>query len=259
MITSPSDVPELGTVLGVWAHPDDEAYLSAGLMAAARDHGARVVCLTATRGELGTPDPATWPPDRLSAQRTRELARSLAVLGVTEHSWLGYRDGACQAVPVAEAVARLCSVIEDVAPDTVLTFGPDGVTGHPDHRVVSGWVSAAVDRAAPSGTRLLQAASPARRVARWSSLDTELGVYLPGFPVTVAEDRLAVDLVLDAGQTARKVRALLAQETQTAGLVAALGVDVYSAWVAEESFVERPRRARTPTAAATSAAGVTTG
>jgi hypothetical protein len=44
----------LGTVLGIWAHPDDEAFLSAGLMAAARDVGQRVVCVTATLGEHGT-------------------------------------------------------------------------------------------------------------------------------------------------------------------------------------------------------------
>ena len=50
MITS-DDVAELGTILGIWAHPDDEAYLSGGLMALARDNGQRVVCVTATRGE----------------------------------------------------------------------------------------------------------------------------------------------------------------------------------------------------------------
>ena len=81
MITS-TDVAELGTILGIWAHPDDEAYLSGGLMAMARDNGQRVVCVTATRGELGTPDPVAWPPDRLAAERTREMARCLAVLGV---------------------------------------------------------------------------------------------------------------------------------------------------------------------------------
>ena len=60
-------ITDLGTVLGVWAHPDDEAYLSGGLMAMARDAGSRVVCVTATRGELGTPDPQAWPPERLAA------------------------------------------------------------------------------------------------------------------------------------------------------------------------------------------------
>src|ERR671922_141060 len=39
---------DLGTILGVWAHPDDEAYLSAGLMARAVRNGSRVVCVTAT-------------------------------------------------------------------------------------------------------------------------------------------------------------------------------------------------------------------
>jgi LmbE family N-acetylglucosaminyl deacetylase len=92
MITS-TDVAELGTIVGIWAHPDDEAYLSGGLMAMARDNGQRVVCVTATRGELGTPDPVAWPPDRLAAERTRELARCLAVLGVHEHHWLDYATG----------------------------------------------------------------------------------------------------------------------------------------------------------------------
>ena len=48
-----TDVRSLGTILGVWAHPDDEAYLSAALMALAVQNGQRVVCVTATRGELG--------------------------------------------------------------------------------------------------------------------------------------------------------------------------------------------------------------
>src|SRR4029079_5500641 len=87
------NVAELGTILGIWAHPDDEAYLSAGLMALACDNGQRVVCVTATRGESGTPDPVAWPPDRLAAERTREMARCLDVLGVREHHWLPYRDG----------------------------------------------------------------------------------------------------------------------------------------------------------------------
>ncbi len=62
MMRSATGVPSLGTVLGVCAHPDDEAYLSGGLMALARSAGSRVVCVTATRGEQGTTDPRTWPP-----------------------------------------------------------------------------------------------------------------------------------------------------------------------------------------------------
>src|SRR5687767_5080808 len=163
MTESVSDVAGLGTILGIWAHPDDEAYLSGGLMAMARDVGSRVVCVTATRGELGTPDPETWPPQRLAAERTVELARCLEVLGVSEHHWLGYGDGRCADAPASEAAGSLCDRIDALRPDTVLTFGPDGITGHPDHQAVSAWVTAAFDRAAPPGARLLHSAVGERR------------------------------------------------------------------------------------------------
>lgn len=62
IVRTAGDVAGLGTILGVWAHPDDEVYLSAGVMAAAAAAGNRVVVVTATRGEHGTDDPARWPP-----------------------------------------------------------------------------------------------------------------------------------------------------------------------------------------------------
>ena len=237
MIRTGSEVAGLGTILGVWAHPDDEAYLSGGLMALARDAGSRVVCVTATRGELGTPDPQTWPPDRLAAERTKELARCLRILGVDDHHWLGYADGGCAADDPA-AVDELSAVIERVRPDTVLTFGPDGITGHPDHRAVSGWTTAAFTKAAHDGARLLYAATPEHRVRRWNDVNERLGVYLPGYPVIVPDDAPAIDLVLDPDTLARKVRALQAQTTQTAGIIATLGLEQYSGWVGTESYVE---------------------
>ena len=157
MITS-TDVADLGTIVGIWAHPDDEAYLSGGLMAMARDNGQRVVCVTATRGELGTPDPVAWPPDRLAAERTRELARCLDVLGVREHHWLDYRRRRVRAGrPGRRGRAARATVIDDVRPDTVLTFGPDGITGHLDHRTVSG-----VDRGRLRPRRTARRAAAAR-------------------------------------------------------------------------------------------------
>ncbi len=52
MLFNPT-IPNIGTLLGVWAHPDDEAYLSAGLIALVRRHGQRVVVVTATDGDAG--------------------------------------------------------------------------------------------------------------------------------------------------------------------------------------------------------------
>ena len=84
-----TDVTRLGTVLGIWAHPDDEAFLSAGLMAAARDAGQRVVCVTATLGEHGTDDPGSWPPMRMAQVREREWHASLAALGACRGDIVG--------------------------------------------------------------------------------------------------------------------------------------------------------------------------
>jgi LmbE family N-acetylglucosaminyl deacetylase len=241
VIRTGSAVRELGTILGIWAHPDDEAYLSGGLMALAGDVGSRVVCVTATRGERGTPDPQRWPPDRLGAERTVEMARCLEILGVAEHRWLGYADGGCATVPSSGAVARLCEVIEEVRPDTVLTFGPDGNTGHPDHRAVSGWATAAFERAAPPGARLLYSAVPEPWTRQWRAVNERFDVFAPGYPVTVPADRLAVHLALDPDTVARKVRGLAAQATQTAALIEELGIATYTGWVADEAFVEWTR------------------
>ena len=75
-------------MLGVWAHPDDDIYLSAGLMAAAAAAGERVVDVTATRGEGGSMDEERWPPERMGEVRTDEMQRSLEILGVAEHRFL---------------------------------------------------------------------------------------------------------------------------------------------------------------------------
>jgi LmbE family N-acetylglucosaminyl deacetylase len=202
----------LGTILGVWAHPDDEAYLSAGLMAAARDAGQRVACVTATRGEHGTADPTAWPPERLGRRREAELRASLAALGVTEHEFLGYPDGGCAQVHADSAVQRIAAIMTDVAPDTVVTFGPDGLTGHTDHRTVSAWTTAAHALAAPRA-RLLYATTTDLFADRWHDLHTQLDVfYDPSLPLRTPSDRIALELVLDRDLSDRKMVALRPSE-----------------------------------------------
>ncbi len=234
-------VTGLGTILGVWAHPDDEAYLSGGLMAAAVDAGSRVVCVTATRGELGAADPDAWPPIRLAAVRETELSASLEVLGVTEHHQLGYPDGSCTEVPVGQAVGRIARFIGQVRPDTVLTFGPDGMTGHADHRAVSTWATAAVARTpAPRQPRLLYATTIVGWADRFESLNRVLGIYPPGLPPRVALADVAFDLALPDDLLDRKVAALVAQASQVAPLVEMMGAEEFRAWVANECFRPAP-------------------
>ncbi|WP_067651287.1 PIG-L deacetylase family protein [Nocardia harenae] len=238
-------LPGTGPVLGIWAHPDDEVYLSGGLMAAARAAGRRVVCVTATRGEHGTGDPERWPPERLAATRDAELTASLAALGVTEHHQLGLPDGGCAAQPFDTVVARLAAIVAEVRPGVVVTFGPDGFTGHPDHRMVSAWAEAARSRAAPAA-RLLYPRLTAEFADTWRDLYDRLALFpTADLPWRAAPDRIAVRLRLDDASADRKLVALRAQASQTAELVALLGVETMRAWACtEETFVDAlPARA----------------
>ncbi len=224
-----------GTVLMIWAHPDDETYLVGGLSAVLTDAGHRVVCVTATRGEAGVSSAAAPHRDRLAEIRTAELEEALRILGIEEHHWLDYPDGGCADIDAQEAADRIAAVLDDVRPDTVVTFGPDGFTGHPDHRAVSLWTDLALTRASWR-PRLLHA------VAREEVVDRELaedfGVFELGRPRVCADDELDVLLELDGVVLDRKVDALLRQVSQTGGLVEAVGLERFRAWVASESLAE---------------------
>lgn len=226
-------VAPLGTVVGVWAHPDDEAYLSAGLMAAAVDLGARVACVTATRGERGTDDPETWPPRRLARLRERELAASLAVLGVTTHRWLGLADGGVASIPDALGTRIVGRVLDALQPDTVVTFGADGMTGHPDHVAIGRWATV-VARAA--GARVLHATTTASWADAFSAVHERFGVFGPAGPPRADDADLALALELDGPLLERKVAALRAQASQTSALAEAMGHEVYRRWWARECF-----------------------
>lgn len=227
---------DLGTILAIWAHPDDETYLAGGVMAAARDRGQRVVCASATAGERGTSDPADWPPPRLGRVRRWEAAAAMAVLAVDEHDVHHLPDGAL----ADDEEAGLCwasQLLRRVGADTVLTFGPDGMTYHPDHIAVHRWVTQAW-HADGCRARLLYATSTAENLERFGSLYEEWEMYMSDQrPSGIPRDQLAFHLELSGPALDRKVTALRAMATQTSDLVAAVDEDVFRSMVAEESFV----------------------
>jgi LmbE family N-acetylglucosaminyl deacetylase len=228
-------LPDLGTILSVWAHPDDEGYCCGGLMAAAIDRGQRVVVVTATRGELGSTDETRWPSGRSLAEiRTRELANCLGELGISEHVWLDYPDGGCADVDPAEAIARLRVIAEEVHPDTVLTFGPDGATYHPDHIAVSNWTTEAV---AGSGAALHYNSSTPQWI-EWMSqfIDPAMVMMVDKEPPVTPVDELSIHVQLAGDLLDRKYRAMLHQESQIGPLVDLLGLDNYRLMLAEEAF-----------------------
>jgi LmbE family N-acetylglucosaminyl deacetylase len=231
------EVGQLGTVLGVWGHPDDETYLSAGIMAAAVLAGQRVACVTATRGEAGSSDEERWPSGApLAAVRTAELDLALGELGVTDHTWLDYPDGGCAQVDDEEAIARICAIVERVQPDTILTFGPDGMTGHDDHKAASRWATAAAARAGKPGIRVHYATNTPDWLEVYGKRLDDLGVYMGSVPPCTPHDELSIDVGVDGDLLETKVRALLHQTSQIEPLADALGIDFLRDGFAQEAF-----------------------
>ncbi|MFD8418757.1 PIG-L deacetylase family protein [Streptomyces sp. NPDC059466] len=118
------------SLLGVFAHPDDESLLAGGVLARHAAGGARAGVVT-----------ATWAPD---SHRATELAEALAILGAGRPHMLGHRDARNDAsapdkprfcdAPLDELIAQLVVLLREFRPDIVVTHDSVGqLTGHPDH------------------------------------------------------------------------------------------------------------------------------
>jgi LmbE family N-acetylglucosaminyl deacetylase len=143
------------------AHPGDEAFGFAGAIASAAAEGAYVVVVCATRGyfdpRISVKPPAPGGRNRdlldplgwrnLDTVREDEMRRSAALLGVRVLRMLDYAEGDLSSVDFAHLVGRLVEPIRMHQPEVVLTFGPDGVTGDPDHVTLSRAVGEAADKA----------------------------------------------------------------------------------------------------------------
>lgn len=218
-----SDIKKLGTILGIYAHPDDEGWTAGGVLAAACANGQKVVCITATRGDAGeTADESRWPQARLAEIREQELLTSLGHLGDIEHYWLNYRDGQLKNVPANEAIGRLTRSINRFNPDTIITFGPDGLTGHPDHKVVSGWVQAAAQASGKKPVVLLVRESAENYAAYGKTLHEVGNIYfaVEKEPVTIPRKSADIFFVLPPDAHEKKMASLQAHQSQREGIFA---------------------------------------
>ncbi len=156
------------------AHPDDETYGTFGSVALHRDEpGFRLVVLHATDGDAGQVAPGVVVgPDGLGALRRLEDAAAWAAVGhlPDRHVWLGHPDGGVDRVPHDRLVAEVAAFLDAERPDVVATFGPDGVSGHPDHVAIGRATTTAFGRVRAGGgpglRRLLHVGLPASRFAR---------------------------------------------------------------------------------------------
>ncbi len=166
----------------VHAHPDDETIATGGVMARYAAEGVRVVCVTCTGGEHGeivVPELDTAENHaRLGEIRRVELARALEKLGRIEQRYLGYVDSGMMGTPendapasfwqadFDDAVERLLGLVNEFAPQVMVSYNDFGNYGHPDHIRAALITKAAFERAADrphAPVKLYETASGNRR------------------------------------------------------------------------------------------------
>jgi LmbE family N-acetylglucosaminyl deacetylase len=153
-------------LMAVLAHPDDESLGVGGTLAKYAAEGVDVSLVTATRGDGGRfrgirSDDRRHPGrEALGEIRENELRAAAKVLGIRDVSVLDYHDQQLDRADPREVVARIAGELRRIRPDVVVTFGPDGAYGHPDHIAISQFTAAAIVAAADPAARCDDAGNP---------------------------------------------------------------------------------------------------
>lgn len=213
-ITDIKDIKKLGTIVCIWAHPDDETFTMGGIMAAAAQNGQKVICITATKGEWGVQDESRWPQVKLGQIRAAELRAAIKELGVESQHFLDFVDGECRDGDEEHAANQIAELIQRYNPDSIMTFGPDGLTGHTDHQAVSRWAGLARLKAG-SKAKLYFAALTPDQFAGFNDADTALNFFFnTKKPPICDENNAAICVHLTDELFERKMRALKAMPSQ---------------------------------------------
>ena len=222
-------------LLLVHAHPDDESLWTGGTIARYAAAGVQVTLVTCTLGEEGEVIPeslralAADAADQLGGYRIGELRAACSALGVSDHRWLGgvgrWRDSGMAGVAanghprafaggdLDEQAQALAEVIADVRPQVVITYGPDGGYGHPDHIRAHEVTMAACD-----GVDRVFFAVTSRRATE-EGLAALAGTDVPFQPpgpgeLPVTDDALITTVIDTSAVVSVKMRAMAAHQTQ---------------------------------------------
>jgi LmbE family N-acetylglucosaminyl deacetylase len=123
-------------LLCVTAHPDDEAAVFGGALLLYQSRGVETYVISLTAGEAGRRGSAK-SREELAEVRRAEFAAACEILKVSHAEVLGYADGGLYEVPATRPIGDLTYRIRRIRPQVLITFGPDGGTGHADHSMAS--------------------------------------------------------------------------------------------------------------------------
>lgn len=204
-------------LLCVTAHPDDEAAGFGGALLLYQSRGVETYVISLTAGEAGRSGGMAESREELAQVRRAEFARACEILKVSRAEVLGYPDGGLYGIPVPGPTADLVHRIRQIRPQVVITFGPDGGTGHADHSMASICATLAFHYAARDDwfvEQLRDGLSP-HRVQKLYYVTTEFG-----FPGRRALSLAPTSATLDISDFLKdKIRAFQAHTTQSSTVV----------------------------------------
>ena len=233
----------------IFAHPDDDGFGVSGTAALhADEEDFELTVILATSGEAGEiADPSLATRESLGRVREAEDRAAWATLGVVpnHHHALRYPDGGLAEVPRHELARRVAELLLEARPDVVVTFGPEGITGHTDHIAIGDAATEAFHlarRGSPETgfRRLLYSALAEARLAWFGQQLRERGMEPPDptqpfQPRGVPDESIAV--VVDCASVwKRKHRSLLEHRTQ--GELEGFPEDLLPAILGVESFTQ---------------------
>jgi N-acetyl-1-D-myo-inositol-2-amino-2-deoxy-alpha-D-glucopyranoside deacetylase len=241
--------PAVSTLLAIVAHPDDESYSFGGTLALAAKSGWRCVVVCATSGEKGKLDGRAAEPEVVRRAREAEVAASCALLGAEPPLFLKLPDGA---LPGLDGTPEIATVINGVQPDIILSLGPDGAYGHPDHLAVYRWVTAVWSAMGAARPALLFAAFPKGLFLAQYELCLDMMGDPPNPPAAaIGTDTFDYEVPI-AAVAATKRAAIAAHRSQLPGgdPEAIFPPGIVAALMATEPFTDASGAANVETAAA---------
>lgn len=124
----------MNSIVCIFAHPDDEAFGPSGTIALlAEKYSINIICVT--NGDAGLN--SSEEKRELAEIRREEMLRSAKILGVKNVTFLDYKDGSLSNNLYHEIADKLINKLNGLRPDVLLTFEPNGISGHIDHIAVS--------------------------------------------------------------------------------------------------------------------------
>ncbi len=143
------------SILIILAHPDDESCLLGGTIAKYSRQSIPVDLICATRGEKGT---RLGVPKNVDTGKAREeeLRSAANILGIRHIYLLDYSDTGLISINLIGIVNRVIEIMKKLQPEVVITFGPDGISGHNDHITIGKAVTIAFEKLKTGGEVLLR-------------------------------------------------------------------------------------------------------